>query len=291
MGKTETMGSDNDISVNGIQGGKNGRPSSLAQYHEFWCPEANIEPLLFAPMNRADWFALYGGYLIRAFRTGERTDRFNVPAPMRQYIENRLAELTAIAKMDVVPRPMQADKQLSRLLDNSDNPKLTVLSPSFRLSKAGWERACRLGSALMAVARRRPYLVRSVVLGYCYAATTRRYVVMTDAEDAAFGELLIELVEELHLKGLKIHLVGFRLGCNLPDIGHWLRVLGLPPPPVDFETANNVKSPARLKHVGIKICWGGSSRASQEWHEVALLAAIISLWSCVTPSHGFELVP
>jgi hypothetical protein len=70
----------------------------------------------------------------------------------------------------------------------------------------------------------------------------------------------------------------------------WWRVLKLPATtPVEFETANNVKSPARLNHVGLEVCWGGSSRASQEWHEVALLAVITELWRCVTPSHGFEL--
>jgi hypothetical protein len=143
----------------------------------------------------------------------------------------------------------------------------------------------------MSLARRRPHLVRSAVLGYCYAATTRRYVVLTDADDADYGKSLIELVRELHINELKIHLVGFRVGCNLPHIAHWLRVLKLPPTTaVDFETANNTQSPARLNHVGIKVCWGDSSRASQEWHEVALLAAIIELWRSVTPSHGFELV-
>ena len=227
-----------------------------------------------------------------------------MPEPMRQHIEKRLTELTVIDKMEEVPRPMQGDKQLSRLLDKPDNrdkldnpgkaddPKLALLSPSSRLSQTGWERACRLASRLMAAARRRSSLVQSAVLGYCFAATTRRYVVMTDEQDAVFGSQLIELVKELHISGLKIHLVGFRLGCNLPDIGRWLRVLGLrPTTPVDFETANNIGSPARLNHVGIKVCWGGSSRASQEWHEVALLAAITELWRCVTPSHGFELVP
>jgi hypothetical protein len=61
--------------------------------------------------------------------------------------------------------------------------------------------------------------------------------------------------------------------------------------PVEFETANNVKSPARLNHAGIKLCWVGSSRASQEWYEVALLTSIISLWRCITPSHDFGIPP
>ncbi len=105
------------------------------------------------------------------------------------------------------------------------------------------------------------------------------------------GRLLIELVHGLQI-GLKFHLVGFRLGCNLPDIGHWIRLLGLrTTTPVEFEAANNYESPARLNYVGIKVCWGGSSRASREWHEVALLAAITELWRSVTPSHGFELTP
>jgi hypothetical protein len=115
---------------------------------------------------------------------------------------------------------------------------------------------------------------------------------MTNAEDADFGRLLVELVRELHNSRLKFHLVGFRVGCNLPDVGRWIDFLGLPvTTPVDFETANNVESPTRLNHIGIKVCWGGSSRASQEWHEIALLAAVTELWRCVTSSHDFELVP
>jgi hypothetical protein len=95
---------------------------------------------------------------------------------------------------------------------------------------------------------------------------------LTNGDDADFGKLLIEVVRELHINEVKVHLAGFRVGFNLPDIGQWLRVLALPATtPVEFETANNVKSPARLNHVGIKVCWGGSSRASQEWHEVAML--------------------
>lgn len=135
-------------------------------------------------------------------------------------------------------------------------------------------------------------VLRGAVLGYYYAATTRRYVVMTDAEDADFGKLLIDLVRKLHINGLKIAPVGFRVRNNLPDIARWLRILGLPATmPVDFETANNVESLARLNHVGIKLSWGELSRASQEWHEVALLAAITELWRCVTLSYGFELAP
>jgi hypothetical protein len=80
----------------------------------------------------------------------------------------------------------------------------------------------------MSLARRRPYLVRSAVLGYCYAATTRRYVVLTNGDDADFGKLLIEVVRELHINEVKVHLAGFRVGFNLPDIGQWLRVLALP---------------------------------------------------------------
>lgn len=296
MGTTETMDCDNDIPGNGFQG-KNGRPSYLVQYREFWRPGGIIEPLLVAPVNIADWFAVYGGYIYRAFRTGESSDSFSVPDPMRQYIEQRLTELTLVHGLKNVPRPIQADQQLSRLVDepadpDSKNLKLTLRSPSARLSKTGWERACRLGSALMSLARRRSSPVQSAVLGYCLAATTRRYVIMTGEQDAVYGRLLIELVRELHLKGLKVHLVGFRVGYNPPDIGRWLRILELRAmTSVEFEMANNVESMARLNHVGIKVCWGESSRASREWHEVALLAAITELWRCVAPSHGFELMP
>jgi hypothetical protein len=90
-----------------------------------------------------------------------------------------------------------------RLLDETDKPGLNLVSPASRLSKSQWGRACRLGRALMSLARRRPYLVRTAVLGYCCAAITRRYVVMTDAEDAEFGKLIIEVVRELHFNERK----------------------------------------------------------------------------------------
>jgi hypothetical protein len=266
-----------------------GRPSYLAQYREYWCPKDRIEPLLVAPVNLSDWFPLFGGYIVRAFRTGEPTDKFDLPEPARQYIEQRLANLTTSRHVKVATNQVKGDKQLSRLLEKSDRPGLDLLSPASRLSKMQWGRACRLGSALMSLARRERYQVRSAVLGYCVAATTRRYVILTDKVDAKFGKQLIEVVRELHISDLKIHLVGFRVGRKLSDIDDWLRVLELPSTPVDFETANNTRSPARLNHVGIKVCWGASSRASQEWHEVALLAAITELWRSVTPSLGFEL--
>jgi hypothetical protein len=44
------------------------------------------------------------------------------------------------------------------------------------------------------------------------------YVVLTDVDDAEFGRLLIEVLRELHINELNVHLVGFRIGCNLPYI-------------------------------------------------------------------------
>jgi hypothetical protein len=248
-------------------------------------------------MNESGWFSLYQGYILRAHSTGESTDNFRVPEPMRLWIRERLEKVTA-SKKDKTSKGREilgadfspADRQLARLLESPANPNLRLIVPPSDLPADEWKRACRLGRALMALARRKPYRVRSAVLGYVYAVTTDRYVIMTDENDADFGKLLIELVRELHIVGLKIHLVGFHVGCNMIDIGQWLRVLELPPAtPVDFVRANNLDNFARLKHVGIRICWGGTSRASREWHEVALLAAIIELWRSVTRSRGFEL--
>jgi hypothetical protein len=297
MGTTETMDCDNKIRVNGLHG-KNGRPSYLAQFREFWRSGETIEPLPVAPMNEAGWFELYSGYILRAHSTGENTDKFNVPEPMRHWIRKRLETFTASKKGNANDSQESsdadfsaADRQLARLLGSPKKSNLGLLVPPSRLSASEWVPGRRLGSRLMALARREPSLVQSAVLGYCLAATTRHYVIMTDEQDAVYGRLLIELVKELHISGLKVRLVGFRVGYNLPDIGRWLRILELrATTPVDFETANNLESMARLNHVGIKVCWDESSRASQEWHEVALLAAITELWRSVTPSHGYELI-
>jgi hypothetical protein len=67
-----------------------------------------------------------------------------------------------------------------------------------------------------------------------------------------------------------------------------VREFGLPSAPEDYETANNLDSPARLNHIGIRVCWGDSRRPSPEWHQVAVLAAVTELWRCVTGTNGFH---
>lgn len=139
----------------------------------------------------------------------------------------------------------------------------------------------------MCVARRQPYLVQSAVLGYWYAATTHRYVIITDASDAEYGEVLFKLVDELHLDGPVIRYVGFRAGSRRNDVPALAKAFELPSAPHDHETANNLDSAARLNHIGIRVC-RGSRRPSAEWHQVAVLAAVTELWRCVTGTNGFH---
>jgi hypothetical protein len=127
------------------------------------------------------------------------------------------------------------------------------------------------------------------VLGYCYAATTHRCVIITDANDVKYGEMLFELLNELHLDGPVIRYVGFRVGSRQNDVTALAKAFGLPSAPADYETANNLDSPARLNHVGIRVFWGRRShRSSPEWHQVAVLAAVMELWRSVTGSNGFH---
>ncbi len=112
----------------------------------------------------------------------------------------------------------------------------------------------------------------------------------TDADDAEYGNLLFKLVEELGLDGPAIRYVGYRVGSQQIDVPALAKAFGLPAAPDDYETANNVDSPACLKHIGIRVCWGDSRRASPEWHQVAALAAVTELWSCVSATNGFPQV-
>ena len=72
---------------------KDGRPSNLAFYRQYWCPAASILPLDGAVVNCAEWFQLYGGYIFRTFSTGEATDLFDIPETMRTYIRGRLEQI------------------------------------------------------------------------------------------------------------------------------------------------------------------------------------------------------
>ncbi len=57
------------------------------------------------------------------------------------------------------------------------------------------------------------------MLGYCYAATTHRHVIMTDANDAVSGKMLFKLVEEFHIGGQAIYYyAGSRVGSHQTDV-------------------------------------------------------------------------
>jgi hypothetical protein len=280
---------------------KAGRPSNLAFYRQYWRPEASIIPLDGTVVNCAEWFQLYGGYIFRTFSTGEATDLFDIPGPIRDYIQSRLEQInlkSGAPEIDEGPEePQSASEniasirphaQLARWFERPQNPSLKLAIPPLHLSNGEWERAVSLARKLMSVARRQPYLVRSALLGYCCAATTHRYVVITDANDAEYGKMLFNLIEELHLDGPAIRYVGFRAGSRQKDVQAQARAFGLPSAPHDYETANNLDSAARLNHIGIRVCWGDSRRASPEWHQVAVLAAVTELWRCVTSANGFN---
>lgn len=294
------MDNANNINLKG-RWAKEGRPSNLALYRPYWCPAASIDSLSEAPESCAEWFQLYGGYIFRTFSTGEATDLFDIPEKMRSYIRGRLESIAAGPNESEEPmgleEPPSAPKnkratspkaQLARWFEPPVNPSLKLALPPLHLSNEAWEQAVSLARKLMNVARRQPDLVQRVVLGYCYAATTHRYVVVTDANDAEYGDMLFRLVDELHLVGPVIRYVGFRAGAAQNDVPALGKGFGLPSAPYSHETANNVDSPVRLNHIGIRVCWGRSRRSSPEWHQVAVLAAVTELWRCVTGTNGFH---
>ena len=84
------------------------------------------------------------------------------------------------------------------------------------------------------------------------------------------------------LKQRGIRYVRFRVGSSQNDVPALAKAFGLRSAPEDYETTTNLDSPARLSHIGIRVCWGDSHRASPEWHQVAALAAVTELWRCVT---------
>jgi len=268
---------------------KTGRPSNLAFYREYWYPTESINPLLVAKVNCAEWFQLYGGYIFRTFSTAETTEFFDIPDPMRTHIKDRLERIsTSLEVCKGNSKCSPADARLPRCFEPPENPNLALHVPPLHLSCDQWERAVLLARKLMYVARRRPCLVRSAVLGYCLAATTHRYVITTDAMNAEYGKTLFELMKELHLGEPAIRYVGFRAGSDQTDVKALRKRLRLPPAEADYETTNNLDGPARLNHIGIRVCWGDSHRASPEWHQVAVLAAVTELWRCVSRTDGLH---
>jgi hypothetical protein len=248
---------------------KNGRPSGLARFRKE-CPLATRIVPLPSPNGYPSfdelWFGTYSAFLIDEFRNGTTTlNTLAIPPALQAHVKNRLHDLE--------PTPV------CRWFEPPDNKTLTQPFPKLRLVGPPWERALRTSNALYRVALRYPYLVREAALGYCWAATTRRRIVLTDDADAVYGRVLIRCIKKLRVPGLKVKLVGFTIGEVIPNLDHWKDRLGLrrriTP---EYEPASNQAHKAALDYAGLKITWGGSALPSREWHEVILVASVIELW-------------
>ncbi len=127
----------------GGRSAKDGRPSNLAFYRQYWRPAANILPLDGAVVNCAEWFQLYGGYIFRTFSTGEPTDLFDIPETMRIYINGRLVQIAT--KPDEPEQPEKSEETAGatgKKLDTSPRAQLArwfeaPVNPSLKLALPG----------------------------------------------------------------------------------------------------------------------------------------------------------
>ena len=249
--------------------GKTGSPSNTARFRKHNASSEPIIPLPFAALDDPDWFINYVGYIISHFRYGLNARQFKLLPAMEAFIAERLEELNKTP--------------VSRFFEDSKLPGKRL--PSLKLTGIRRIRAIELSRALLRLALHNPYLVQTVVMGYCHTVSTRMCTVLTEYEDAGLGRMLLQLVKKLNFPSLSYRIIGFQVGDRRADMVPWLIALGLhPETDIKWELAHNCDNDAALKHIGIEIVWNQSKRASREFHEVALVAAVISLWQCVSIS-------
>jgi len=249
---------------------RKGRPSNHDAFREEkYLLREEIPILPFAALDDEIWFERYGGWVIRHLRNGLDCPEFNILPAMEQHIAARIRLLNSATggrffrESSVLP-----DQWL----------------PDLQLTGVRRDRAIELAQAMLIVTRHDQYLVRRLVLEYCHAVSSRMLVELADYSDSWFGRQLLRLVDDLACSWLAWRIKGFRLGTKQSDPAGWLEQLGLPEDTeINWVQPHNGESDANFDHIGIEIINERTQRASREFLEVMLVAAVSDLWSCVRP--------
>jgi hypothetical protein len=247
---------------------KRGRLSKAAQFLQSGVQASPIKTLPYAKRDDPNWFQDAQSYIIRCWRLGAEPGSVQIDPQMLAHMQRRVTELI--------------DSPARRFFIPQVNSQAWI--PDLGLKGAPRKRAIELSHELLRVTKSDPKLTRLVALGFCKTASARMRILLTDHADAALGQSLIQLVEQLGLEWLGFIIVGFRNGDREEDLSDWLVPLGLRPDEVviEREQVHNPDCEAALKYIAVDVVNLDIRRASREFLEVMLVASIVELWNCVS---------
>jgi hypothetical protein len=245
------------------------RPGPKSRIDNLQLPSQSVEPLSEKLLTDQQWFARYGGFMVRD-SCGDETCAVDleVDPDMVGRIRKNLEALSGTAVHDHFVSCAGSGKKVPPLPreDNKQN-------------------AISISRALIREAKQRPSLVCTAVCAYTNAVRrSDKLLVLTEPKHAQFGRSLIDIVRSLDLRFLRWRIRGFEtdktprpLPKTVPK--EWCELLGIPSnTPISWIPPKNKKNPASASQIAVEVVEkkrGGSLQVSSNFHSVMLVARVV----------------
>jgi hypothetical protein len=248
---------------------RRGRRTRLSQFE----PPGLDTTLPTENLNDEQWFARYGGFIVRDSSADETASYdLDVNPSMAEHLRKNLDNLSQI-----VPNGHLVD--VSRAIR-----KL----PPFPLQDS-YSVAVSISQALMRAAKHDPELVCKAVCVYAHGVrVSDRLLVLGAVDQAHFGRDLIDLVRLMNHPRIRWRIVRFKTDKTIPKYlpKEWQVPLGLPSnTPVHTIAAKNKANASSANQIAIQVVErdGEILEAPRSFYSVMLYARIVEIWRLVTP--------
>jgi len=225
-------------------------------------------PLSEKLLNDEQWFARYGGFMVRD-SCGDETCAVDleVDPDMVGRIRKNLEALSGTAVHDHFVSYAGSGKKVPPIPTEDD-----------------FRKAVTIGRELIKTAQQLPDVVRTAVSAYAYGVRrSDKLFVLADPKHAQFGRALIDTVRGLRLKTLQWRIVGFKkdktpraLPKTVPM--EWCTPLGIPSNTrISWVSQKNKKNAASAGQIAVEVVEmrGRSLEVSSNFHSVMLVAKVV----------------
>lgn len=247
---------------------KSRRPGPKSRLDEFQPSSESAEPLSDKLLNDPQWFARYGGFIVRD-SCGDETCAIDldVDADMVERIRKNLEVLSGTIVYDHFVTHAGLGKKI----------------PPFPREE-NYQDALSISRKLIRTAKQNSGLVRRGINAYtCGVRRSDKLLVLARGKHARLGRALIDTVRSLDLKFLRWKILGFEtdktprpLRRTVPK--EWCAQLGIPSNTrIRWVPPKNKRNSASADHIAVEVVEqrGTSQVVSSNFHSVMLVAKVV----------------
>jgi hypothetical protein len=258
------------------------RRGPKSRLDEFQPPSGPAMALSDKFLNDSQWFARYGGFMVRHSHGDEGcADDLEIDEDTAEQIQKHLEALSKTAVADHFVTCSESGKKIPPF------PR----EDSFLAANA-------IGRALIEAAEQSPGVVRNAVCAYaCGVRRSDKRLVLADPRYAELGRAIIDTVHGMGLKTLRWRIVGFKSveTDETPQVlpkyvaPEWCERLGIRPNTrISWVSPKNKKNAANAAQIAVEVVEqrGGLLEISSNFHLVMLVAAVVLFPESIKQSIG-----